>query len=443
MRQLLLIMLMGIASSTLLAQATNHPAPGAPGADAHWLSAAKNGFGTSNTLQSKVWFTLTDGVLSEVYYPTLEVPNVQSLQLIIVTPEGKVETESEDTTHSMVVIDDARSLSFRQDNTAKSGAYVISKSYVVDPQRDSLLLHVSFRGRTSESIAYKLYVDYDPSLNNGGMHDTAWTEGEALLAADGNKASALIAEPAFAETTNGFLGISDGVTQLRAGKSLVNYQRASDGNVVQVGRLSSPKIISARESSVTLSLGFGKNSTQALANARTSLRRGFEALRKEYEAGWHRYVSPRAIASKYQPQFNIAAMTLKGLEDKTYRGAMIASPSIPWGGGPNANEPTISGYHAVWSRDLYEVATAFYAMGDRATAKRALDYLFRVQQKPDGSFPQNSWVDGRPIGGSRPCQPQLRSALAEFVGRLRQASWVDAKQRIERFDLDVKSLHQR
>ena len=424
MRQSLVIMLMGIASSTLFAQTTNIRAPGAPGADAHWLSAAKNGFGTSNTLPSKVWFTLTDGVLSEVYYPTLDVPNVQSLQLIIVTPEGKVETESEDMTHSMVVIDDARSLSFRQDNTAKSGAYVISKSYVVDPQRDSLLLHISFRSRTSESIGYRLYVDYDPSLNNSGMHDTAWTEGEALLATDGDKASALIAKPAFAEATNGFLGISDGLTQLRAGKSFLNYQRAADGNVVQVGQLSWPRIISARESRVTLSLGFGKNSTQALTNARTSLRRGFEAVRKEYEAGWHRYVSPRSIPSKYQHQFNIAAMILKGLEDKTYRGAMIASPSIPWGGGPNANEPTISGYHAVWSRDLYEVATAFYAMGDRATAKRALDYLFRVQQKPDGSFPQNSWVDGRPIGGALQMdEVAFPLVLAYQFGRTDRATW--------------------
>ena len=35
--------------------------------------------------------------------------------------------------------------------------------------------------------------------------------------------------------------------------------------------------------------------------------------------------------------------------------------------------------------------------GDRAAAERALDYLFNVQQKPDGSFPQNSWLDGRPF----------------------------------------------
>ena len=73
----------------------------------------------------------------------------------------------------------------------------------------------------------------------------------------------------------------------------------------------------------------------------------------------------------------MAAMVLKGLEDKTFPGASIASPSTPWGGGPNANEPTVSGYHGVWARDLYHVATAFDAIGDRASANRLLDYLFQ------------------------------------------------------------------
>ncbi|HEY1402671.1 MAG TPA: hypothetical protein VGB05_00950, partial [Pyrinomonadaceae bacterium] len=45
-------------------------APGAPGKDARWESAGKQGVGTSNTLESKVWFTLRGGVLTEVYYPT-------------------------------------------------------------------------------------------------------------------------------------------------------------------------------------------------------------------------------------------------------------------------------------------------------------------------------------------------------------------------------------
>jgi glucoamylase len=118
-------------------------------------------------------------------------------------------------------------------------------------------------------------------------------------------------------------------------------------------------------------------------------------------------------------------MVLKALEDKTYRGAMIASPSVPWGGGPNANEPTISGYHAVWSRDLYQVATAFLALGDPASANRALDYLFQVQQRPDGSFPQNSWVDGRPIGGGLQMdQVALPLLLAYQLRRTDKTTWL-------------------
>ena len=216
------------------------------------------------------------------------------------------------------------------------------------------------------------------------------------------------------------------MTQLRAGKTIRPYQRAADGNVVQMGRLSPPQGAYSREWVQSSLCRWASERTRqlALTNARTSLRRGFEAVRKEYEAGWHAYVSRRVTAPKYQRQFNIAAMTLKGLEDKTYRGAMIASPSIPWGGGPNANEPTISGYHAVWSRDLYEVATAFYAMGDRATAKRALDYLFRVQQKPDGSFPQNTWVDGRPIGGALQMdEVAFPLVLAYQFGRTDRITW--------------------
>ena len=122
--------------------------------------------------------------------------------------------------------------------------------------------------------------------------------------------------------------------------------------------------------------------------------------RRQYDNGWHAYVSSlRQVRTNHSAQLKMAGMVLKALEDKTYRGAFIASPSIPWGGGPNANEPTVSGYHAVWARDLYHIATALVAIGDQAAANRALDYLFKVQQRPDGGFPQNSRVDGKPIGG--------------------------------------------
>ena len=342
------------------------------GADAHWPTAAKNGFGTSTSLNSKVWFTLANGVMTEVFYPTLDVPNVQMLQLQVAM-DGKLESEIDDTIHRLE-LPNPNSLTFRQVNTAKNGQYTITKNYITDPRRNTVLIDVDFNTETNA----QLHVYYDPSLNNSGMHDLAWTEGNALLASDGNKASALIPSCGFAQTTNRYLGGNEVFTRAK-------------GNVVQTGVL--------KQKRCTLALGFGETSAQAVTAARASLARGFEAIRRDYEHGWQRYSATLPRVAKHQRQFNMAAMVLTGLEDKTFRGASIASPSVPWGGGPNANEPTVSGYHGVWARDLYHVATAFDALGDRVTANRLLDYLFRVQQKPDGSFPQNSWVDGRPIGG--------------------------------------------
>src|SRR5688572_18055094 len=107
-----------LSCTALFGQTTNQLAPGAPGLDAHWPSASKNGFGTANTLASKVWFTLNNGVMTEVYYPRLDVPNTQSLQLIVCTTMN-CETEADDMNHEIRVVD-SRALSFRQINTARN-----------------------------------------------------------------------------------------------------------------------------------------------------------------------------------------------------------------------------------------------------------------------------------------------------------------------------------
>lgn len=392
-----------VSSAALAAQTVTELAPGAPGHDAHWPSAAKKGFGTANTLASKVWFTLNDGVMTEVFYPTLDVPNVQTLQLVVVQGSN-VQTESEDTGHRIEVLD-PQALGFRQVNTAKNGTYTITKTYVTDPERSSVLVDVAFQWNETGPCQCSLYVYYDPSLNNSGMHDSAWINGDWLVASDGDKASALTVSGArLVDGTNGYLGTSDGLTQLRRTGSISRHLRSTGGNVVQMARVQLPMGM-ARSTPVstqrfTIVLAFGRTSDEAMRTGQASVRKGIEAVKAGYQRGWHQYVKLlRRVGPEHQQQFDMAATVLKALEDKTYRGAMIASPSVPWGGGPNANEPTISGYHAVWSRDLYHVSTAFLAMGDRASANRVLDYLFNVQQKADGSFPQNSWVDGRAIGG--------------------------------------------
>ncbi|HEX8292853.1 MAG TPA: glycoside hydrolase family 15 protein, partial [Pyrinomonadaceae bacterium] len=370
------------------AQVQGGLAPGRPGRDAQWPSAGKEAVGTSNTWESKVWFTLRGGVLDEVYYPTVDVANTQTLKFVVTGCNGGAPS-GEEAALNRLEVTDPRSLSFRQ--TSETNTYTLRKTYATDPERPVVLIDVEFDGRCR--ALQRLYVYHDPSVNNSGMHDTAWTEDGALLASDGDKASALVASEGFGETSNGFAGTSDGLEELgRRGLLAERYARAADGNVVQVGEVGKR---------TTLALGFGRDGAEALRNARASLAKGFARVRAEYERGWHDYLKTlRRVGPKYQAQYDMAAMVLKAHEDKTYRGAMIASLSVPWGGGASANEAEVGGYHLVWSRDLYQVATAFEAFGDRASAVRALDYLFRVQQKPDGSFPQNSWLDGRPFWGS-------------------------------------------
>src|ERR1044072_3787479 len=90
------------------------------GEDAHWPTAAKNGFGTSTTLQSKVWFTLANGVMTEVFYQTVDLKNVHTLQFGVVSGT-KIENEIDDTIHRLE-LPDPSSLTSRQVNRSKSGA---------------------------------------------------------------------------------------------------------------------------------------------------------------------------------------------------------------------------------------------------------------------------------------------------------------------------------
>lgn len=389
-------------------------APGAPGKDAQWATAGKQGVGTSASLESKVWFTLAQGVMTEVYYPDVTVANVHLLQFVVVNKKtGKVETEKDDTIRQIEYLNNKSlpfstepptSLSFYQTNLSKDKKWRIRKKYITDPANNAVLIDVEFTRDSNSKDLYEVYVYYDPSLNNSGLHDTAWTQDEILLTSDNDKFSALTSAFGFTETTNGFLGINDGLTQLRNKKKLEIYDKAENGNVVQFAKLN---LVGGDVEAFrtyyrsTLVLGFGKSSDEAIQTAKKSLQKGFENTFNEYEKGWSDYVKTiRKVEPKYQAQFNMAAMQLKAHEDKSNRGANIASLSVPWGGDKNANENTVGGYHLIWSRDLYQVATAFMALGDKDAAIRALDFLFKVQQKPDGSFPQNSFLDGKPFWGS-------------------------------------------
>jgi glucoamylase len=385
------LLILGLPSAALAVGGT---APGAPGANAIWTPADKSGFGTSTTTTSKVWHTLSDGKLTEVYYPDLGTPSVRDLQFIV--SDGKTFAERETyATTQRTELADARSLTYRQINTAKSGRYRITKTYVTDPARNTLLIDVNFESLTRRPL--DLYALYDPSLANNGMDDSGRSSGTNLLASDGTVASALVARPAFTKVSNGYLGTSDGWQDLRNDyKMFWTYDSAPSGNVVQMGKTEVNGLRGNRH--VTIALGFGGSPSSALGAANGSLGAGFTSVANAYATGWHNYLSSLNptpdSASSYPVDYDVSAMTLAAHEDKTYRGGYIASPTMPWVWGTGLETPS-GAYHLVWARDLYEIATALLADGDRAGAERALTYLFDRQQRADGSFPQNSTVDGK------------------------------------------------
>jgi len=388
-------------------------APGGPGEMPRWTPASKEGIGTSLTTASKVWFTLQGGILTEVYYPRLDVADVHGLEFAV-SDGRRVWIESRDMWHAIARID-PRALLYRQTSSDAAGRFTITKTYATDPQRHALLIDVTFVGPAGAA----LYVLYHPALKNSGYGNTGSVDGGALVAQKEDVASALVAGGGFAETSSGFAGVNDGYTDLLLHHGLTwRYARADSGNVVQVARITRP-------AHFTLALGFGETPAAALAAARESLRRGFALVRADYARGWSRYLNGlRRAAPTYQGQFDLAAMVVRAHEDKTFPGAIIASMSIPWGPAVPADKANVGGYHLVWARDLYEAATGLMVAGDSATARRALRYLFDVQQKPDGSFPQNSWLDGRPYWTAQQMDEQsYPMILAWQLGVTDSATW--------------------
>jgi glucoamylase len=412
------------------------PATDGPGALSHFDLARKDCVGTARNTTSKVWFTVANGVLSDVYFPTNDNTNVETLQYLVSDGSSFTDLQTRDTTYTVQATDD-RALTCRVTTTAKSGRYKIVTDYTTDPSRPTVLIRskfVALKGRLSD---YRLYVRHDPTLNgngggltanstergdNGGADDGALAQagGHTLLvgsdivtktnAANRDYAipvySALDASRGFDQATNGFAGQpSDGLVQLDAGHALsALHDSAVHGNVVQVGRV--PLGHSGR---FTLALGYGDTQAKAISASQTSLERGFHGARHDYERGWNAYdaslvearrphgVSPRHWADILD-EYYLSANYVKAAEDKTFPGAVAASLTSPWGQAVTAGDSKntyFGSYREVFARDLYEAWTAAFLAGDRSTARNMTRFLFERQQQPDGSMPRNSLPNGK------------------------------------------------
>ena len=415
------------AAATGSARATT--APGAPGNAADFLPSDKAGFGTSTTRGSHVWFTLQPGGgTGEIYYPTLGSPAARRLGFVVTGPNGYAVRVDRVGTHR-VTLTDAHSLTFRQVDTGPKHAWQLRTTYVTDPAHNALRIGIHFN--SLDGTAYRLYALYEPTLSNSTSNDSGRTRASALVASDAHAASALRARPAFTATSNGYRGTSGGWRDLRDnGRLDHHYTSASNGNLVQTGQTSLTGRRGHRDA--VLTVGYAASPTAALHTARDAAGATFAATAAAYAHGWHAYLDglrrpPASLRSTQERhEYLVSAMVLAASEDKIHRGAYVASPTMPWAWGGEKN-PT-GPYHLVWSRDLYQIATALIADGDRAGANRALDFLFDRQQKSDGSFPQNSTAAGKAFwGGLQLDEVADPIVLAYQLHRVGHASWRHVK----------------
>jgi glucoamylase len=390
---LLLLMLALLAAPA----AARTRADGAPGSRPTWTPADKQAFGTSSTRGSRVWFTLREREMTEVYFPDLATPSIRAMEFVVSRGGPEVAVDRE-TANGAGVVERLDGLNFRQTVTDTANRWRLVKTYTTDPFRSVVVVRVRFESLTGEP--YRLHVLLDPQLDNDGRDDRARTIAGALVASDRRMASALAASPAFTATSSGYASTSDPWNDLRDDGSLdAGADARKRGNVRQAATTALDGV-TRRE--LTLALGFGRTHVTARQAAAETLAAGFDPLAAENAAGWAAYratLKPApAAAAPVIDAYETSLLVLAAHDDKAHPGAGIASPTMPWAWGQltvDKKDRRSAPYHLVWPRDLYQVATAEIAAGATQAAVNQLDFLLREAQRPDGHFPQNVQVDGR------------------------------------------------
>jgi glucoamylase len=365
-------------------------APGRPGIAPTWTSSAKDIVGCSLG-PARLWFTAGFGIINEVYFPRVDIPQIRDLGFIIGDGKGfwvevkrlgnyQVKLSAPGVPAADIVHEQER---FR-----------LRLRITPDPERDVLLIETTLEG----DAELGLYVLLAPHIGATGDDNVAYVgryRGRRVLWAErrpfGLALAAVDAEQrdAFGAASAGYVGFSDGWQDFNQNGGLTwSNDFAGPGNVALTAAL--PRY-------ATLALGFGGTKEAAATLAISSLTQPFDAALLRQISDWQAWY---AVANVRNPvlwevpehlrdRFLVSTMVLRAHIDKSYPGAMVASLSIPWGSSSDAR----GGYHLVWPRDLVECAGALLALGAEDEARNTLRYLIATQQD-DGHWEQNQWLGG-------------------------------------------------
>ncbi len=366
-------------------------APGAPGILPTWCSSAKEMVGCSLG-PARVWFTIGGGILNEVYYPRVDIPQIRDLGFLVADGSGFWVEVKRLEQHTLTAAADGTPAVTIVHRHAR---FELTLRILPCVQRDALLLRVELAG-DADLRPYALLAPHLGGTGHENLAEVGSSRGRRMLWAEqGPFALALAAmderqRDAWGRASAGYVGFSDGWQDFaRNGAMTWQHTNAGPGNVALTGEL--PR-------SATLALAFASSRESAATLAVTALLEPFESIWTRVTEEWSAWRSRRRAQCRQWPtlppaierQLEVSAMVLRVHQDKTYLGTMVASLSVPWGN----TRDEIGGYHLVWPRDLVECAGALLALGALGEARNTLRYLIATQQ-PDGHWNQNQWLGGK------------------------------------------------
>ncbi len=327
-------------------------APGGPGIRPRWTSSAKDLVGTALG-PSRLWVTVGHGIVTEVYYPRVDTPQIRDLGFIVADGPG-FWVEVKRHAHYSVTTPGPGIPAIQI--LHRHPRFALRLRIAPDLMRDVLLIEATLTGDAN----LKLYALLAPHLEGTGLHSMAEVFvdrdrkilgaeqgpcGVALAAAD-----ATSQHDAWERASAGFIGTSDDWQDFAANGAMTwTYTQAGPGNAALLGDLNRRPVV--------LALGFGNDREAAATLAISVLLQPFEDAWHRHVQAWESWHAKTIDLTGRPPEFrgmmHISAMVLRTHHDETYRGGMVASLSIPWG---NATGD-IGGYYLVWPRDLVENST--------------------------------------------------------------------------------------
>ena len=284
---------------------------------------------------SRLRFTIGFGILNEVYYPRVDIPQIRDLGFIVAGPDGFWSEVKRNANYRLrLVAPGVPAAEIRHEHPL----YALQLRVTPDPLREVLLIECTLEGEE----ALRLYMLLAPHLGATGYGNVAAAEhrrGRRVLWAEQGPFGLAVATAdedqgdAFGRISAGYVGASDGWQDFsRHGAMTWEYAVAGPGNVALTGELPRRAV---------LALGFGSSAEAAATLAISSLMQPFDVALQQQIADWEAWQARCAAVgaillhgssdtlAPIREQFATSAVVLRAHLDKTYPGAMVASLSVP------------------------------------------------------------------------------------------------------------------